>query len=238
MHPFLRKVFFGCTHFEEKFSLDAPILRKKISGYTHFEDKFSLDAPTHFEEKFSLDAPILKKVFFKYTHFEENFYMGDPKTVPPNPTTTTTTSRATPSSPWSVGCAAETKWQKWLLEPHLLQVPQQVQTLFNYFTQIKNEFVKKWGTWRLSTLPISKVWEKNVKKIRAKICGHQILFTEIYSMTEQAQKFFCTKMATTFLFVKIFGEFFFPPESSNIWSNFLRLSEMLHPWNKGNSVLS
>ncbi len=26
MHPFWRKVFSGCTHFKEKFSLDAPIL--------------------------------------------------------------------------------------------------------------------------------------------------------------------------------------------------------------------
>ncbi len=30
MHPFWRKVFSGCTHFEEKFSLDAPILKKSF----------------------------------------------------------------------------------------------------------------------------------------------------------------------------------------------------------------
>ncbi len=37
-------------------------------------------------------------------------YMGDLKTVPPNPpTTTTTTRRTTPSSPWSVGFAADNK---------------------------------------------------------------------------------------------------------------------------------
>ena len=37
-------------------------------------------------------------------------YMGDLKTVPPNPpTTTTTTRRTTPSSPWSVGFAADKK---------------------------------------------------------------------------------------------------------------------------------
>ncbi len=37
-------------------------------------------------------------------------YMGDLKTVPPNPPTTTTTRRRTTrSSPWSVGCAADKK---------------------------------------------------------------------------------------------------------------------------------
>ncbi len=39
-------------------------------------------------------------------------YMGDLKTVPPNPPTTTTTTRrrrTTPSSPWSVGFAADKK---------------------------------------------------------------------------------------------------------------------------------
>ncbi len=30
MHPFLRKVFSGYTHFEEKFSLDTPIYKKSF----------------------------------------------------------------------------------------------------------------------------------------------------------------------------------------------------------------
>ncbi len=98
IHPFWRKKFW-IHPFWKKFSLDAPILKKTFL-WMH---------------------PFWRKVFSGYTHFEKSFlwmhpfwvYMGDWKTVPPNPPTTTTT-RTTLSSPWSVGFAADKKhmWKK------------------------------------------------------------------------------------------------------------------------------
>ena len=80
---------------------------------------------------------------------------------------------------------------------------------FQILTQIKNEFGKKWDILQLSPPPLSKMVVKNVSKIRVKNCGYQILCTKTYSIAALAQKKFCTKMATTFLLVKIFGKFFF-----------------------------
>ncbi len=83
-----------CSHFEVKFCLDA----------SFFYQIFCESTP--FKEKFSLDRGSLKKSFLWIHPFW--VYMGNPKAVLPNYPTTTRT-RTTLSSPWSVGCGADKK---------------------------------------------------------------------------------------------------------------------------------